>query len=105
MIICGVKITHDGGVALIDNGRLVFSIEMEKIGNNPRHQRVDDLDVVTSLLGQYGYTLGQVDRFVLDGWRKTPGQGCGEVRRSASTWVPIGAEFWTTTCCGPTTSA
>ncbi|WP_406334711.1 carbamoyltransferase N-terminal domain-containing protein [Streptomyces sp. NBC_00203] len=72
MIICGVKITHDGGVALIDNGRLVFSIEMEKIGNNPRHQRVDDLDVVTSLLGQYGYTLGQVDRFVLDGWRKTP---------------------------------
>lgn len=46
MIICGVKLTHDGGVALIDDGRLVFSVEMEKLANNPRHQRIDDLEIV-----------------------------------------------------------
>ncbi|MGK4579916.1 carbamoyltransferase N-terminal domain-containing protein [Kitasatospora sp. HPMI-4] len=71
MIICGVKLTHDGGVALIDNGRLVFSIEMEKLANNPRHQRIDDLQIIVELLGEYGYRLADVDRFVFDGWRKT----------------------------------
>lgn len=71
MIICGIKLTHDGGVALIDNGRLVFSVEMEKIANNPRHQRIDDLDTVFDLLGQYGYRPQDVDRYVVDGWRKT----------------------------------
>ncbi|MEV4915844.1 carbamoyltransferase N-terminal domain-containing protein [Streptomyces tirandamycinicus] len=71
MIICGVKLTHDGGVALIDNGRLVFSVEMEKLANNPRHQRVDDLQVVVELLAGHGYRLSDVDRLVIDGWRKT----------------------------------
>ncbi|EHQ26559.1 carbamoyltransferase [Mucilaginibacter paludis DSM 18603] len=37
MIICGIKLTHDGAVALIDNGKLIFSYEMEKIENKPRH--------------------------------------------------------------------
>lgn len=71
MIICGVKLTHDGGVALIDDGRLVFSVEMEKLANNPRHQRIDDLEIVKWLLAEYGYRLADVDRFVVDGWRKT----------------------------------
>lgn len=71
MIICGVKITHDGGVALIDNGRLVFSVEMEKLSNNPRHQGITDLSVVFDLLDAHGYRPGDVDRFVVDGWRKT----------------------------------
>ncbi|WP_329538705.1 carbamoyltransferase N-terminal domain-containing protein [Streptomyces sp. NBC_01358] len=71
MIICGVKLTHDGGVALIDDGRLVFSVEMEKLANNPRHQRIDDLEIVSRLLAEYGYRLADVDRFVVDGWRKT----------------------------------
>ena len=71
MIICGIKLTHDGGVALVDNGRLVFSVEMEKIANNPRHQRIDELATVFDLLGQYGYRPEDVDRYVADGWRKT----------------------------------
>ncbi|MFE7383319.1 carbamoyltransferase N-terminal domain-containing protein [Streptomyces zhihengii] len=71
MIVCGVKLTHDGGVALVDDGRLVFSVEMEKLANNPRHQRVDDLEIVGELLAEYGYRLADVDRFVVDGWRKT----------------------------------
>jgi carbamoyltransferase len=71
MIICGVKLTHFGGVAIVDNGRLVCSVELEKVGNNPRHQRIDDLQFVVDLLAAHGYRLADVDRFVIDGWRKT----------------------------------
>ncbi|GLV72761.1 carbamoyltransferase [Streptomyces hygroscopicus subsp. hygroscopicus] len=71
MIICGVKLTHDGGVAIVDDGRLVCSVELEKLGNNPRHQRIDDLQIVVDLLAEYGYRLADVDRLVIDGWRKT----------------------------------
>ncbi|MEV6690290.1 carbamoyltransferase N-terminal domain-containing protein [Micromonospora sp. NPDC051196] len=71
MIVCGVKVTHDSGVALVDNGRLVMSVELEKIGNNLRHSRMDDLGTIEDLLGAHGYDLGQVDRLVFDGWRNT----------------------------------
>lgn len=37
MVILGIKVTHDGGMALIDNGKLIFSYEMEKLNNNPRY--------------------------------------------------------------------
>ncbi|KQW13995.1 carbamoyltransferase N-terminal domain-containing protein [Streptomyces sp. Root369] len=71
MIICGVKLTHDGGVALIDDGRLIFSIEMEKIANNPRHTPIDDMQIVVRLLTEYGYGLKDIDRLVIDGWGRT----------------------------------
>lgn len=71
MIVCGIKLTHDAGVALVDDGRLVFSIEMEKLTNNARHRRIDDLEVVFDLLRQFGYDPADVNRFVFDGWRNT----------------------------------
>jgi carbamoyltransferase len=70
LIICGVKITHDGGVALVDDNELKFSVEMEKIDDNPRHSRIRDLSVVDRLLDEAGYGLDQVDHVVLDGWRR-----------------------------------
>ncbi len=30
MRICGIKLTHDGAIALVEDGRLVFCIEQEK---------------------------------------------------------------------------
>jgi carbamoyltransferase len=71
VIFCGVKLTHDAAVALVDNGRLVFSVEMEKIGNSPRYSRLDDLSSVFELLEQHGYRPDQVDHSVIDGWRKS----------------------------------
>lgn len=71
MLICGVKTTHDGGVALIDDGRLVFSYEMEKLNNNERYSKIDDLGIVFDLLAEHGYRAEDVDHFVLDGWHKT----------------------------------
>ncbi|HAP62891.1 MAG TPA: hypothetical protein DCR93_26475, partial [Cytophagales bacterium] len=68
MIICGIKLTHDGGLALIDNNRLVFSYEMEKLDNNGRYSTLEDTVQLKQILASYGYSIDQVDRFVIDGW-------------------------------------
>ncbi len=61
--------THDASIALIDNGKLVFSYEMEKLDNNARYSNfcISSQDIA-SILNGYGYTLDQIDRFVIDGW-------------------------------------
>ncbi len=70
MIICGLKLTHDGAIALIDDGKLIFSYEMEKLNNNARFSNLLDLDLrfLSSLLKDNGYKIEDVDKFVLDGW-------------------------------------
>lgn len=61
--------THDGAIALIDNGKLIFSIEMEKLDNNKRHAAFNlTLEKINALLGEYGYSLDETDRLVIDGW-------------------------------------
>ncbi|TGN74459.1 nodulation protein NodU [Bradyrhizobium yuanmingense] len=68
MRICGIKLTHDGSIALIEDGRLVFCVEQEKRNNNPRYQAIDNLDAVVVALTEQGLDVSDVDRFVLDGW-------------------------------------
>lgn len=69
MVICGIKLTHDGAIALIDGNRLVFCCESEKIKNNKRHFHFTlQIPEINSLLGHYGYSLASIDRLVLDGW-------------------------------------
>lgn len=69
MIILGVKLTHDGSIALIDNGKLLFSYEMEKLNNNPRYSGFClSIREVENILGSYGYSMDQVDKIVVDGW-------------------------------------
>jgi carbamoyltransferase len=69
MIILGIKLTHDGAVALIDKGQLIFCYEMEKINNSMRYASfcitIEELD---DILKEYGYSLEDVDRIVIDGW-------------------------------------
>lgn len=55
-------------MALVDNGRLVFSVEMEKLDGNHRYASLEDLRQVTRVLLDFGYNVSDVDRFVLDGW-------------------------------------
>jgi hypothetical protein len=50
VIICAIKLTHDAGVALVGGGRLVFSVGLEKLANNPRHHDIDDFELVGELL-------------------------------------------------------
>jgi carbamoyltransferase len=69
MTICGIKLTHDGAVALIDGGRLVFSYEMEKLNNNHRHSPFClTLRDVDNMLAEHGYRLKEIDQLVIDGW-------------------------------------
>lgn len=75
MRICGIKLTHDGSIALVENGRLIFCIEQEKRCNNPRYQCIDNLDAIVVALAEHGLDPRDVDEFVIDGW-----SGDGESR-------------------------
>jgi carbamoyltransferase len=71
MIICGLKFTHDGTIALVDNGRLVFSYEMEKLNNNDRFSELMNFysdDFLKEILKEHGYKYEDIDQFVIDGW-------------------------------------
>jgi carbamoyltransferase len=71
-LICGLKLTHDGALAVIDGQKLLFSIELEKVANRPRHSPLDDARVLVDLLRQQGIALKDVKRFVVDGWARFP---------------------------------
>ena len=66
-VICGLKTNHDGTVAVIADGELVFSYETEKTANNARHAPLDDVDIGAAL-AEHGIGFGDVDVFAIDGW-------------------------------------
>lgn len=68
MRICGIKLSHDGATALVEDGRLVFCIEQEKRGNNQRYQSIDNLDAIVVALREHDLDARDVDQFVIDGW-------------------------------------
>ncbi len=71
MVICGLKLTHDGAVALIEEGKLIFSIEMEKLANNSRYTSLEETSIIAEILAKQGYDISAVDMFCLDGWGGT----------------------------------
>ncbi|WP_431926355.1 carbamoyltransferase N-terminal domain-containing protein [Nonomuraea jabiensis] len=75
MIICGIKTSHDGAVAVIQDGRLLFSTETEKINNGARYSSLGDLRRVTDILAREGLSPDDVDQFVIDGWYTTGADG------------------------------
>lgn len=68
MRICGIKLTHDGAIAVVEDGRLVFCTEQGKRGNNPRYRSIDNLDAVVLALAEHGLDPQDIDQFVIDGW-------------------------------------
>ncbi|MCA1510289.1 nodulation protein NodU [Bradyrhizobium sp. NBAIM01] len=68
MRICGIKLTHDGAIAVVEDGRLLFCTEQEKRGNSPRYQSVENLDAVVLALAEHGLDPRDIDQFVIDGW-------------------------------------
>ncbi|WP_441247470.1 carbamoyltransferase N-terminal domain-containing protein [Kitasatospora sp. McL0602] len=78
-----MKASHDGGVALIDGNRLVFSIEIEKLGNNPRYSKLRDLEQVAEILRAQGVDPEDVDQFVVDGWWPEQGADAPSVRTAS----------------------
>jgi carbamoyltransferase len=74
MLICGIKLTHDGSVAVIDTDhddmpKLLFSTEMEKLNNGARYAKIDDPSVIKQVLISEGFVLKDIDAWVLDGWK------------------------------------
>lgn len=68
MLICGIKVSHDSAVAVIDGQRLLFSIEMEKLANNPRYSSLGQVERISEILRMEGLEPKVIDQFVLDGW-------------------------------------
>ncbi|PDT44780.1 nodulation protein NodU [Sinorhizobium fredii] len=68
MRVCGIKLTHDGAIAVVEDGRLVFCTEQEKRNNNSRYQEINNLDAVVAALAENGVNARDVDQFVIDGW-------------------------------------
>ncbi|MEU7159822.1 carbamoyltransferase N-terminal domain-containing protein [Streptomyces chrestomyceticus] len=75
MLICGIKASHDGGVAVIEDGRLLFSVEIEKLKNGERYSALGDLGRVADILAAEGLSPADVDQFVVDGWYTTDAAG------------------------------
>lgn len=71
MNILGIKLTHDGAVALIDDGKLIFSYEMEKMNNNDRFSHfMLGTQEIGEILKDYNYSFDQIDAIAIDGWSK-----------------------------------
>lgn len=68
MLLCGLKLTHDGAVALMEDGKLISSVEMEKLGNNARFTEIEDTAVIEEVLASMGCRVEDVDHFAIDGW-------------------------------------
>lgn len=92
MLICGLKLTHDGGVAVIEDGTLLCGIEMEKLDGNPRFQPLDRLEVVEEVLAGQGVRLRDVDSFVVDGWMAVPGEPVPVLREVTNHGRPVALE-------------
>jgi carbamoyltransferase len=68
MLICGIKASHDAGVAVIEDGKVLFSIEVEKLENGHRYSSLGDLERVEQILKSEGIDPADIDQFVVDGW-------------------------------------
>ncbi|MGW2105793.1 carbamoyltransferase N-terminal domain-containing protein [Streptomyces sp. NPDC001948] len=79
MLICGVKASHDGGVAVIEDGRLLFSVETEKLNNGERYSSLGDVGRVAEILAAEGLSPADVDQFVVDGWYAQNDEGAPAV--------------------------
>ncbi len=71
MLICGIKMTHDAAIALLNDDELIGCVEIEKISNNPRHSHMIDFTYIEDVVRRFGYQLSDIDKFVIDGWKNT----------------------------------
>ncbi|MBL0741060.1 carbamoyltransferase N-terminal domain-containing protein [Chryseolinea lacunae] len=68
MVICGLKLTHDSSVTIIEDNKVVLCLEWEKLNNNNRFKLIDCLEDIDKEIIPYGYNLANVDRISIDGW-------------------------------------
>lgn len=72
-IFCGLKLTHDGCVAVIEEDKLRFSIEAEKIENRPRYSPLNKWSDLIGVLGRHGLSPDELAAVAVDGWGRRNG--------------------------------
>lgn len=93
--ICGLKTTHDGALAVVDGGRLLISVEAEKVGNSQRHAHLGDLEVVADQLAANGIDPGEVRVLALDGWRAASSSAARQIADASGHPVPLALAGYT----------
>jgi carbamoyltransferase len=69
MLIAGIKLTHDAALCVIEDNKLIFNIEMEKLHNNERHSSFCiSFEEAKAILESYNIRFRDIDRIVIDGW-------------------------------------
>lgn len=66
--IAGLKLTHDGAVALLVGNELECVVELEKADNNSRYSSIERLEQVAELLARGTVTVPDISTWVVDGW-------------------------------------
>lgn len=79
VIICGIKASHDGAVAVVEDNCLLFSVETEKLGNGERYSSLGGLQQVVDIFAGEGLSPSDVDQFVVDGWHTRDASGAPAV--------------------------
>ncbi|WP_160713067.1 carbamoyltransferase N-terminal domain-containing protein [Chitinophaga solisilvae] len=91
MITCGIKLTHDAAFCIMEDNRLLFSIEIEKLHNNRRYSKFTaTLEEMEALLGRYNIRFADIDRMVVDGWGVWEGNTVTEDKPSLSMKLATG---------------
>ncbi|MYW89288.1 carbamoyltransferase [Amycolatopsis rubida] len=89
-VICGLKLTHDGGFAVIEGNRLLVSVEAEKLGNNPRHSPFAEPAEIARQLRAHGIEDVRAPVFAVDGWaRGREGESWVEIRDAQGAVQPV----------------
>jgi carbamoyltransferase len=69
-LICGIKLTHDGAVAVIDGNKLLFSVEAEKLENRPRYSVLNRSADLARVLADNGLREADLAAIAIDGWAR-----------------------------------
>lgn len=69
-LICGLKLTHDGGVAVIDGDHLLFCVEAEKLDNRPRYAPLNVARDLAGALSRYSLSAADLTAVAIDGWSR-----------------------------------
>jgi carbamoyltransferase len=89
-VLCGLKMTHDGGYAVIDGNKLLACVEAEKIDNAPRYSEMTDIDRFRDGLAAFDLDFAAVE-LAVDGWVQFH-NGATEVAVESGgrqQWIPV----------------
>src|SRR5262249_26386340 len=73
-MICGLKLTHDGCLAVIAEDELLFSTEAEKVDNRPRYSVLNSAADLSAVLATNGFHPNDLTAIAVDGWFRNRGE-------------------------------